>query len=159
MYNTAMIEKTVAGILRHKHLTLAVAESCTGGLIASRLTDIPGSSDYFLAGIVAYANEAKIGVLGIDRETIRKFGAVSRQTAMAMAQNVRHLFGAHIGLAVTGIAGPSGGSTAKPVGTVFISVSLGHRTYFKKYQFNGNRLKIKKLAKNAALELLKECLS
>lgn len=154
-----MIEKTVAGILRHKHLTLAVAESCTGGLIASRLTDIPGSSDYFLAGIVAYANEAKIGVLGINHETIRKFGAVSRQTAMAMAQNVRHLFGAHIGLAVTGIAGPSGGSTIKPVGTVFISVSLGHRTYFKKYQFKGSRLEIKKLAKNAALGLLKECLS
>jgi nicotinamide-nucleotide amidase len=154
-----MIEKTIAAILKHKHLTLAVAESCTGGLIASRLTDIPGSSDYFVAGIVAYANEAKIKTLGIDHETIRRFGAVSRQTAMSMAQNVRHLFGTHIGLAVTGIAGPAGGSTAKPVGTVFISVSLGHRTYFKKYQFCGRRLEIKKLAKNAALALLKECLS
>lgn len=154
-----MIEKTIARILRYRHLTLAVAESCTGGLIASRLTDIPGSSVYFVAGIVAYANEAKIKILGIDHETIRKFGAVSRQTAMAMAQNVRHLFGTHIGLAVTGIAGPAGGSTAKPVGTVFISVSLGHRTYFKKYQFRGSRLEIKKLAKNAALALLKECLS
>lgn len=159
MYNTSVIEKTVSRILRQKHLTLAVAESCTGGLIASRLTDIPGCSAYFLAGIVAYANEAKIGVLGIKNETIEKFGAVSRQAAMAMAQNVRHLFRSRIGLAVTGIAGPSGGSTAKPVGTVFISVSLGHRTYFKKYKFRGSRLEIKKLTKNAALGLLKECLS
>ncbi|MDD5019402.1 MAG: nicotinamide-nucleotide amidohydrolase family protein [Candidatus Omnitrophica bacterium] len=154
-----MIEKTVSSILCKKHLTIAVAESCTGGLIASRLTDIPGSSRYFVAGIVAYANEAKIGCLGIKKETIKKFGAVSLQAAMVMAQNVRHLFGANIGLAVTGIAGPDGGSPAKPVGTVFISVCLGHRTYFKKYFFRGSRIQIKKLAKNAALELLKECLT
>ena len=154
-----MANKTIASLLQKKRLTLSVAESCTAGLIASDLTDIPGASRYFKGGIIAYANEVKEKILNVPKATLREFGAVSHQTALAMAHNVRHLFKAHIGLAVTGIAGPTGGTSAKPVGTVFIAVSLGRKEYFKKYRFSGSRLSIKIQSKDAALRLLKECLT
>ncbi len=154
-----MLERTIAQILTKNNQTLSIAESCTGGLIADSLTNIPGSSRYFLLGVVAYSDDAKIKVLGIPQETIKEHGAVSKETAMALAQNVRHLSQANIGIGVTGIAGPGGATLFKPVGTVFISVSIGHHTYFKKYNFSGSRLAIKTKAKDAALQLLKECLS
>lgn len=158
-YNGSMIEKQIAKILTKKNLTLAVAESCTGGIISHSLTNIAGSSKYFLLGVVAYSNEAKIKVLKLAPEIIRDHGAVSKETAMELARNIRHLAQANIGLGVTGIAGPTGAMPCKPVGTVFIAVSIGHNVYFKKFNFRGNRLKIKELAKDAALGLLKECLS
>lgn len=153
-----MTEKTLARILARKKLTIAVAESCTGGLISHSLTNIPGSSAYFLLGVVAYANEAKQKLLNVSAETIRKHGAVSKETALELAVNVKHLAGANIGLGITGIAGPGGGEPSKPVGTVFIAASIGHNMYFKKFVFSGNRLKIKDLAKDAALKLLLTCL-
>ena len=158
MYNQPVIEKTISEILRKKGLTLAVAESCTGGLISSSLTDIPGSSQYFLCGIVAYANKTKSDLLNVPAELIKMHGAVSQEVALALAQNVKHLAKTNIGLGITGIAGPQGGTPLKPVGTVFIAVSIAHHHYFKKYHFAGNRSSIKKQAKDAALQLLKECL-
>jgi len=153
-----MMEKILARILTKKKLTIAVAESCTGGLISHSLTNIPGSSKYFLLGITAYANETKTRLLNVDPETIRKHGAVSKETALELAANVKHLASANIGLGVTGIAGPGGGEPFKPVGTVFVAASIGHNIYFKKFVFSGNRLKIKNLAKDAALKLLLTCL-
>lgn len=155
----AMIEKTVARILTQKKLTLALAESCTGGLVADSLTNIPGSSKYFTLGIVAYSNKAKIRLLNIPGEVLRQHGAVSKETALLLAQNVKRLGQADVGLGITGIAGPGGATYLKPVGIVFIAVSLGHHNYFKKFNFSGTRLKIKRLAKDAALALLIECLS
>lgn len=155
-----MNERKIARILTKKKLTLAVAESCTGGLVSDALTNIPGSSRYFLLGVVAYANEAKIKLLNVAPETIRKHGSVSKETALELALNVKHLAGANIGLGITGIAGPGGGAPSKPVGTVFIAVNIGHHIYFKKFKFptGGGRLKVKKLAKDAALKLLEICL-
>ena len=154
-----MIEKTVAKILLKKKLTVAVAESCTGGLIAHTLTNIPGSSGYFVCGFVAYADQAKVHLLGIPPALLKEHGAVSQQTAIAMAQNIKHLTQASIGVGITGIAGPGGGLPLKPVGTVFIAVAYGHHTYFKKFAFRGNRLKIKERASDAALTLLYQCLN
>ena len=154
-----MIEKVIAKLLTAKKLTLAVAESCTGGLIADSLTNIPGSSKYFLLGIVAYSNNTKTRCLGIKKETIEKYGAVSKETALELAGNIKHAASSSIGLGVTGIAGPTGGTALKPIGTVFVAVSIGHHLYFKKFNFSGTRLTIKTQAKNAALSLLRECLS
>lgn len=151
------MQKIIAEALTEKKLTIAVAESCTGGLISSSLTNIPGSSKYFMFGIVAYSNDVKIRILHVLEETILKHGAVSKETALEMANNVRHLAKTNIGLGITGIAGPSGGEPLKPVGTVFISVAVGHRLYFKKFIFKGGRLKIRKAATEAALKILFEC--
>jgi nicotinamide-nucleotide amidase len=154
-----MIEKIIARILTKKKLTLALAESCTGGLVADSLTNIPGSSKYFTLGIVAYSNEAKKRLLNVPGEVLSQHGAVSKETALLLAKNVKLLGQADIGIGITGIAGPSGATSSKPVGIVFIAVSLGHRNYFKKFNFTGTRIKIKRLAKDAALALLLECLS
>ncbi len=157
VYNDPM-ERELSKLLLRRRLTIAVAESCTGGLISHSLTNIPGSSRYFLQGIVAYANEAKTSLVGVDRETLKIHGAVSQEAALELALNVKRQSGAHIGLGVTGIAGPSGGTKTKPVGTVFIAVAAGHRLFFKKYLLKGSRLKIKTQAKDAALRLTLECL-
>ncbi len=154
-----MLEKTIAKILLKKKLTLAVAESCTGGLLAHALTNIPGSSKYFLFGIVAYSNESKIKLLGVSPQILKEHGAVSKEMALELAKNARHLGQANIGIGITGIAGPTGAMPLKPVGIVFIAISIGHNLYFKKFIFSGNRLKIKEAAKNAAFGLLKECLT
>ena len=145
--------------MRKRKLTIAVAESCTGGLISSSLTDIPGSSGYMAGGVIVYSNRAKTRLLSVPADVILKYGAVSEQTALAMARNVRRLFKTDIGLSVTGVAGPGGGSALKPVGTVFISISLKNQAYFKKFHFRGTRRKIKKRSQYAAFELLKECLN
>jgi PncC family amidohydrolase len=153
------MERKVARILIKRKMTIALAESCTGGLVAHSLTNVPGSSTYFICGVVAYANSAKSNVCGVKPETIHKHGAVSQETALELAKNIRLISRAHVGLALTGIAGPGGGSSAKPVGTVFIACSTGHRAFFKKYLFKGNRLRIKTQAKNAALKFLLQCLT
>ena len=116
------LEEAVGHLLAEKGLTVAVAESCTGGLIAHRLTNVPGSSAYFLGGVVAYANEVKERVLGVRPETLRRYGAVSREVALEMARGVRRLLGADIALSATGIAGPAGGTPEKPVGLVYVAL-------------------------------------
>lgn len=149
------LEGAVGSLLARSRNTLAVAESCTGGLISSRITDVPGSSAYFRMGIVAYSNDIKSGLLGVRGVTLRRHGAVSRQTAVEMAKNVRKSAGADIGLSVTGIAGPSGAVKNKPVGLVYIAVSTKDRTVCREFRFRGEREVIKFRSSQAALDLLR----
>jgi len=127
------MEETVGGLLRERGLTLAVAESCTGGRIGDRVTDVAGSSAYFLLGVATYSNEAKEGVLGVSPDTLVGFGAVSTQTAEEMARGVRRLAGADLGVSTTGIAGPGGGTEEKPVGTVCIAVAWEDGVWSRRY--------------------------
>ena len=141
--------------IKKSGLTLAVAESCTGGLIGHRLTDVPGASDYFLGGVVSYSNDAKADLLRVPAAVLAQKGAVSPETARDMARGVRTLFHADIGLAVTGIAGPTGGSIDKPVGTVYIGLATGQGEDVWHYQFHGNRPEIKILTAETALDRLR----
>ena len=123
-----MINYTLVNALKEKKLTIACAESCTGGLIAKSITDVGGCSSVFLGGVVAYANEIKENVLGVSGETLKKYGAVSEFTAMEMADGVRRICGSDIGISTTGIAGPDGGTEEKPVGTVYVGFSFKDTT-------------------------------
>lgn len=134
---------------------LATAESCTGGLLSSLLTQLPGSSAYFILGAVTYSNQAKVDILRIPPAIIREKGAVSPEIALRMAKNVRKLAKTDFGIGITGIAGPTGGSPQKPVGTVFISLSSKNKNACKKFVFKGNRSSVRKQAALKALQLLK----
>lgn len=149
-----MLDGKVAGLFRNAGLTLAVAESCSGGLIAKRITDIPGSSGYFILGVVTYANSAKTRVLGVAAELLEKNGAVSPAVAAAMAKGVRNLAGSDIAIATTGIAGPEGGSAEKPVGTVFIALASAASCEVFRHRFTGDRVSIREATAEAALMLL-----
>ncbi|MBI1805168.1 MAG: competence/damage-inducible protein A [Ignavibacteriae bacterium] len=149
------LEEIVGRVLAERKLTIAVAESCTGGLIADRITNVPGSSNYFERGIVAYSNESKIRLLDVPEKLIEKYGAVSKDVAEAMARGIREAARVDIGLSTTGIAGPSGGSAEKPVGTVWIGYSYKNETRAVKFQFGTERLRIKERAAQAALELVR----
>ena len=143
----------IAGRLLRKHkATLAVAESCTGGLVAHRLTNIAGSSEYFERGVVAYSNRAKTEILQVPEEMLAALGAVSSPVAEKMAEGIRRISGATLGLGITGIAGPSGGSDEKPVGTVFIALANQDGTSSKRYHFWGDRERIKTIAAQTAIE-------
>ncbi len=135
--------------------TVAVAESCTGGLIAERLTEVAGSSAYFTEGIVAYANEAKVRLLGVPSDLIAEYGAVSAEVAEAMAEGARARGETDFGLSVTGIAGPGGGSEEKPVGLVYIALSDDAHTEHRKLMLPGDRQLIRSRASQAALDLLR----
>jgi len=148
------LEVVVGRMLKEAGLTLAVAESCTGGLIGHRLTNVPGSSGYFLASLTAYSNESKIDLLGVPEDTIGKHGAVSAETAAAMAEGVRRATGADIGLSVTGIAGPEGGTPAKPVGLVYVARADAGGTVTEELRLRGDRSMIKERAAQTALYLL-----
>jgi nicotinamide-nucleotide amidase len=139
-------------------LTLAVAESCTGGLLGHRITDVPGSSVYFLGGVIAYAYEAKERLLNVRHATLYEYGAVSEETAIEMARGARRALGADIGLAVTGIAGPGGGLPDKPVGTTWVAVSTRDGDWTALHQWHGNRSENKTTSVDAALRLLLEVL-
>lgn len=153
-----LIEEKLLKALMDKGLTLSLAESCTGGLLAHRITNIPGSSKVFLLGIIAYANSAKRRLIKIPEKTIQRFGAVSSPTARLMAEGARRLGGSDLGIGLTGIAGPGGGSKNKPVGTVFIAVSSSRKTLVKKFHFRGSRLRIKKQAADKAIQMLLEAI-
>ena len=145
------------GSLLNKHrLTIGVAESATGGLLSHLITNVPGSSDYFMGSVVAYANEAKINILGVKENTIKQYGPVSRQTAEEMAAGVRVLMNVDIALATTGIAGPSGAMPGKPVGLVFIALNSKKGAKVQEFIFQGNRGQNKKAFSEAALGMLKE---
>ncbi|NTV28500.1 MAG: CinA family protein [Candidatus Omnitrophica bacterium] len=152
------IPRIIAQKLIDQHRTLAVAESCTGGLISKTLTDIPGSSAFFVAGFVAYANSAKVNFLKVPSALIERHGAVSAPVVRAMALGARTVTGADCSVAVTGIAGPTGSTTSKPVGLVFLSVSYKRRTIVKRYVFNGTRGQVRQQAAATALEMLAACL-
>src|SRR5689334_7183872 len=141
-----LLEEVVGRMLVERGMTLAVAESCTGGLIADRITDIPGSSTWFERGVVAYSNAAKIGILGVPPEIIAAHVAVSNETACAMAEGIRRIAHADVGLAVTGIAGPSGGSAEKPVGLVWIAVARSSDVAARAYRFGTGRRRVKERA-------------
>ncbi len=152
-----VVRRTVA-ILSRSGQTISVCESCTGGLLSAWLTARAGSSRYFAGGIVAYANDIKVGVVGVRPSTLRRFGAVSPQTARQMAVNVRSIFKTELGLAVTGIAGPAGGTRQKPVGTVHIALAAARRTMIRSFRFSGSRSMIRQRAGSAALGLLHDFL-
>ena len=148
----------LGGLLSKKKWQLAIAESCTGGLISHILTNIPGSSSYFLGGVVCYSNEVKINLLGVQEMTISLFGAVSRETAIEMVRGVRKIFHSNIALSVTGIAGPSGGTQEKPVGLTWIGISTPDIENGFCYHWDGDRLENKKRSARQALSLLIDAL-
>jgi PncC family amidohydrolase len=169
------LELQVGELLRQRGLRLAVAESCTGGLIGHRITNIPGSSTYFIGSVTAYAYEAKVRLLGVRWGTLEKYGAVSQETALEMARGVRRALAADVGLSVTGIAGPGGGTPEKPVGLVWIGLSSisgqersgaaeeaekqpGYETTWS-YFWKGDRLQIKEQSAEQALSLLVDYLN
>ena len=153
------LEVQVGELLRLHGLRLAVAESCTGGLIGHRLTNIPGSSTYYMGSIIAYAYEAKVRLLGVRWDTLEKHGAVSQETVLEMALGVRRALAADIGLSVSGIAGPGGGTPDKPVGLVWIGLSAPDADEAWSYTWDGDRLQNKEYTAEQALQLLVDYLS
>lgn len=154
-YDDQELEDALARLLTETKTTVAVAESCTGGLLANKLTNISGSSEYFERGVVTYSNQSKMDILGVAEEILEKHGAVSPETAEAMAEGVRKISGADFGVSTTGIAGPSGGTKEKPVGLVYIGISTGKETYSKRLLFFKDRLENKGRFVQAALNLLR----
>ena len=148
------LEERAGDALNEKGWTLALAESCTGGLIAHRITDVPGSSDYFLGGVTAYSDPVKERLLGVKRETLIAVGAASEETAREMAQGARHTIGSDVGISVTCIAGPGGGTDEKPIGLTYIGARTPDGEWVERHVFQGDRKAIKESAANAALELL-----
>ncbi len=145
------LPELAGNLLKKNNKSLSIAESCTGGLIGKRVTEIPGSSAYFMGGMVVYSNKAKIRQLNINRDTLATYGAVSSQTAEEMVENVRNIFSSDYAISVTGIAGPGGGSTEKPVGLVYIGVSNGKKNYIYKLNLPGNRQRIRWMSSQYAL--------
>ncbi len=154
----APLEVTVGQWLLQHHLTLSTAESCTGGLIGHRLTNVPGSSDYFPGGIIAYANDIKEHVLGVSQQTLETHGAVSAETALEMARGARRLLNTDVAISVTGIAGPGGGTADKPVGLVYIAVAAPDFERVERFVWNQNREGNKWETTEAALHLVQEYL-
>jgi len=147
------LEVVVGDLLRERRMTIAVAESCTGGLLASRLTDVPGSSDYVERGVVCYSNRAKTELAGVPEAMIREHGAVSEPVALAMAEGIRASAATTIGAGITGIAGPGGGTADKPVGTVCVAVVVGGESRVRTFQFVGNREMVKFQSAQSALNM------
>jgi PncC family amidohydrolase len=152
------VERVVGRLLMKRGLTLAVAESCTGGLIGDRLTDVPGSSRYFVGSVVAYSNAAKARILGVRKQILAKWGAVSEQTVREMAAGVCRRLGTQVGVAVSGVAGPGGGTKAKPVGLVYICAMAGKRVMVERHLFRGGRRSVKEQSAEAALRLCRRVL-
>lgn len=154
--DTGLLAKKLVEAATYHNTTIAFAESCTGGLIAGAVTDVPGASKVFLGSAVTYSNEAKIDVLGVDSRIIDDQGAVSSRCAEKMAEGARKIFRSEIALSVTGIAGPDGGSEEKPVGTVWFGISSNEATYTFKKWFSGDRVQIRNSAVETALTALLE---
>jgi nicotinamide-nucleotide amidase len=149
------LEEVVGDLLKRNSYTLATAESCTGGLLSGRITDVPGSSEYFLEGAVTYSNQAKTKSLGVPKKMIEDHGAVSEEVATAMARGIRELAGSTFGIGITGIAGPGGGTAEKPVGLVYIALADDAQASAKRFTFPGDRQFIRTLSVNAALDMLR----
>lgn len=151
-------EKALVELLRKEGLTLAVAESCTGGMLAAKIVGVPGVSEVFKAGFVTYANEAKEKLIGVKKETLMKHGAVSRKTAEEMATGAAKQAGTEVAISTTGIAGPGGGTEEKPVGLVYIGFYVNGKAWAAECHFTGSRTKIRKFATNAAITRLWQAL-
>lgn len=154
--NETKLEYIVGEILCKDNLTISTAESCTGGMVAARLIAYPGISQVFLEGAVTYSNEAKIKRLGVNKETLDSYGAVSKETAFEMAKGIAKVSGSDISVVTTGIAGPGGGTESKPVGLVYIGVNVNGNIRVEKNNFQGNREEVRVASTNRALELLIE---
>jgi nicotinamide-nucleotide amidase len=153
------LELVVGELLRRDRSTLATAESCTGGMVATRLTDVPGSSDYFVGGVVCYSNELKTSLVGVPEELLEQHGAVSEAVARALARGVKERMGSHYAVGITGVAGPGGGSDDKPVGTVHIAVADRRgRTYHRVVRFPGHRDRVRRHSSQLALEMVRRLL-
>jgi len=152
-------EKKIKQICVSEGLTLSIAESCTGGMFSNNLTNYPGASNYFMGGIIAYNNDIKINILHVPFDIIYTYGAVSGKTALAMAKGVRELFDTDIGIGITGICGPTGGTTAKPVGLVFVGGVFQETEVIKEFNFEGDRMEVKKSAVEEAMNTVIELLS
>ena len=148
------LEFRVGKLLQKRKLKLALAESCTGGLVSNRITDIPGSSEYFWGGVVAYAYEAKVELLGVSWDTLNSRGAVSRDTVLEMARGARRVLSTDIAVSVSGIAGPGGGTAEKPVGTTWIGLVTDNGEWATVFHFSGDRAHIKQAAADSALQIL-----
>ena len=148
------LEIRLGQLLKGRDLWLAVTESNTGGLLSHLITNVPGSSTYFKGGVIAYANEVKADVLGVSSQTLDNFGAVSKETVIEMAREVRKVLDADIGVAISGVAGPGGGTDEKPVGTTVIGMSALEKETTKLFVFPGERLDIKTQAAQAAMQLV-----
>jgi PncC family amidohydrolase len=151
--------KNIIEKLADKKLTVSSSESCTGGLVSSELTSIAGSSAVFLGGVVAYSNDVKMSLLGVNEETLKSFGAVSEQTAKEMAVGVKKIVGSSIGVSTTGIAGPGGGSPEKPVGTVFVGVASGNEVQAYHLKLDGDRNQIRQKTVEFVMEKISELVS
>lgn len=156
---TQPVERRVLAALEAAQARLATAESCTGGLVGHRLTNVPGASDCYAGGVITYSNESKQSVLGVSAADLAAHGAVSEPVARQMAEGVRRVFGAAYGIGITGIAGPGGGSAAKPVGLVYVAAAGPGETRVVRCQFNGGRDEVKAQSADAALGLLLELLA
>ena len=157
--NDQTLEEVIGHLLRSRKLTLAIAESCTGGLIGHRITNIPGSSDYLDRDVVVYSNRSKEELLKVPRKVLEDYGAVSGECAEWMAKNIRISSGTDLGLSVTGIAGPTGGTNQKPVGTVFVGMSTSKATVAKGFKFSGSRESIKTMASQTVLDWVRRYLT
>ena len=151
------LEKAVVDLLQANELTLTCAESCTGGLLSGRIINVPGVSETYKSGYITYSNKAKRRLLGVKKPTLQKYGAVSENVAEEMVRGAASAAKADVAVAVTGIAGPDGGTEEKPVGLVYIACGVKGKVTVKKYQFSGNRAKVRESAVSAALTLLREC--
>ena len=151
-------EEVVGQTLREKNKTLGTAESCTGGLIGKMITDVPGSSDYYRGGVVCYSDQLKIDLVGVNETTLERFGAVSEEVAHQMAEGIRKRTGADIGLSVTGVAGPGGGTDEKPIGLVFFGLALGNEVRVRKLEFPGQRETIRLRSSRIALDWMRRVL-
>jgi PncC family amidohydrolase len=152
------LEQVVGELLLHRGLWLATAESCTGGLISHLITNVAGSSAYYMGGVTAYSNEAKVRLLGVRQETLEQHGAVSEETVLEMARGIRKARGADIGISVSGIAGPAGGTPDKPLGTVWIGLSSPRDEYATHFLWSGDRLAVKEQSAQAAMKMVVEYL-
>ena len=150
------LEEEIGQLLSKKGLTIAVAESCTGGMLGSAITSVNGSSDYFLGGVIAYSNQVKIGQVGVDADLLERVGAVHKLVACELAEGVRTRLGADIGLSITGIAGPDGGTDEKPVGFVCVGIAAKGECFAEEFHFGGDRLVVRKTSCRTALTILKE---
>jgi len=152
------LSRTLGATFRRRHLTLGVAESVTGGLIGHLLTEVPGSSEYFLGAVIAYSNAIKTNLLHVSKRVLERHGAVSGEAAAAMVQGIRKLLGADVGLGITGLAGPAGATPSKPVGLVYVAVEFAtSKPVVRRYEFSGSRSSLKTQFAKAALQLLLDC--
>ena len=154
--NENSIEFNLGEILCNNKLTISTAESCTGGMVAAKLISYPGISASFLEGAITYSNEAKMKRLGVKKETLDAYGAVSEETAKEMAEGIARVSSSNTSIATTGIAGPGGGTKEKPVGLVYIAVHVNNKTIIEKCNFSGNREEVRFSATNHALKMLKD---